>query len=187
MPDTVTLVDGLPYHNDQVYVPENPALKHQILRLYHNSLIAGHLRQGGTLELVKRTYWWKGMTTYVREYVQGCHTCSQSKHQNWKEAGLMQPLPTPNGPWQWTQSDHITRLPMSQGYDAIYVIMDHLTKMSHSPQAPMHQQMTLYSSTSNMCGSTTAPVIEWRFRTYLPQRSYLLYASMCRLVSDIYC
>jgi len=40
-------------------------------------------------------------------------------------------LPIPEGPWEWTQSDHITGLPMSQGYDAIYVVMDRLTKMSH--------------------------------------------------------
>ena len=71
------------------------------------------------------------MTAYVREYIQGCHMCGRNKHQNRKEAGLMQALPTPDGPWQWTQSDHITRLPMSQGYDAIYVVMDRLTKMSH--------------------------------------------------------
>ena len=131
LPNTVVLVDSLPYYQDQVYIPENPALKHQILRLYHNSPITGHLGQSGTLELIRRTYWWKGMTTYIREYIQGCHTCSQNKHQNQKEAGLMQPLPAPDRPWQWTQSDHITRLPASHGYDAIYVVMDHLMKVSH--------------------------------------------------------
>jgi len=43
----------------------------------------------------------------------------------------MMALPTPDSPWEWTQSDHITRLPTSGGYDAIYVIMDQLTKMTH--------------------------------------------------------
>ena len=71
------------------------------------------------------------MTKYIRDYVSGCHTCGRNKHRNWKEAGLMNPLPIPDGPWQWTQSDHITGLPRSHGYDAIYVVMDRLTKMSH--------------------------------------------------------
>ena len=131
LPDAVIPIEGLPYRGDQVYVPESPDIKRQILRLYHDSPIAGHLGQGGTLELLRRTYWWKGMTAYVKDYVQGCHTCSRNKHQNQKEAGLMHALPTPDGPWQWTQSDHITGLPLSQGHDAIYVVMDRLTKMAH--------------------------------------------------------
>jgi transposase InsO family protein len=43
----------------------------------------------------------------------------------------MEPLPIPMGPWEWTQLDHITRLPKSGTYDAIYVVMDQFTKMSH--------------------------------------------------------
>jgi transposase InsO family protein len=31
----------------------------------------------------------------------------------------------------WTQSDFIVQLPLSRGYDAIYVIVDRLTKMAH--------------------------------------------------------
>jgi transposase InsO family protein len=71
------------------------------------------------------------MEEYVCKYVKGCHTCARSKHWNWKTAGAMEPLPVPQGPWEWTQSDHIGALPRSQGYDAIYVVSDCLTKMAH--------------------------------------------------------
>ena len=93
--------------------------------------IAGHLGQSGTSELIRRVYWWSNMGKYIRDYVTGCHMCRCNKHPNWQPKGVMQPLPTPEGPWQWTQLDHITGLPMSQGYDTIYVIMDRLTKMTH--------------------------------------------------------
>ena len=71
------------------------------------------------------------MGKYVKDYVTGCHMCGCNKHPNWQPEGAMQPLPTPEGPWQWTQSDHITGLPTSQGHDTIYVVMDRLTKMMH--------------------------------------------------------
>ena len=131
MPENIIVVDGLPYHHDQVYIPDVPVIKLHILYLYHDSLIAGHLGQTRTYELVRRSYWWENMVEYIRNYVKGCFTCAQNKHKNRKPASMMQPLPAPLGPWEWTQSDHITGLPRSQGHDAIYVVMDCLTKMTH--------------------------------------------------------
>ncbi len=43
----------------------------------------------------------------------------------------MQPIPAPDRPWQWIQSNFIGELPKSSGFNAIYVVSDHLTKMSH--------------------------------------------------------
>ena len=131
LPKSVQLVDGLPYHQGKVYVPDDAGIKAQVLALYHDSLMAGHLGQQGTLELVAQLYWWPGMMDYIREYVKGCRTCGRNKHRNWWTEGRMLPLQTPNGPWEWTQSDHITGLPKSQDYDAIYVVGDRLTKMAH--------------------------------------------------------
>ena len=64
--ESVVIVDGLPYHNDQVYVPDVPTIKLHILRLYHDSPIAGHLGQTGTYELVQRAYWWENMAGYIK-------------------------------------------------------------------------------------------------------------------------
>ena len=131
LPDSVIINNRLPYHDNQIYVLEHPEIKQQILHLYHDSPITGHLGQLGILEFIKCTYWWSGMAGYIKDYVTGCHTCGRNKHQNWQPEGMMQPLPILEGPWQWTQSDHIMGLPTSQGHDAIYVIMDRLTKMTH--------------------------------------------------------
>ena len=131
LPEGVQLRDELPYHEDKVYVPDDASIKAQILTLYHDSLMAGHLGQQGTLDLVSRMYWWPGMANYVKVYVKGCRTCGRNKHRNWRTEGKMLPLETPDGPWEWTQSDHITGLPRSQGHDAIYVVSDRLTKMAY--------------------------------------------------------
>lgn len=131
LPKGMQLSEGLPYCEDKVYVPDDAKVKAQILALYHDSLMASHLGQQGTLDLVARVYWWLGMASYVKDYVKGCRTCRRNKHHNWQTEGKMHPLETPDGPWEWTQSNHIMGLPQSQGHDAIYVVSDRLMKMAH--------------------------------------------------------
>jgi transposase InsO family protein len=43
----------------------------------------------------------------------------------------MQPIPAPDGPWQWIQSDFVGELPKSGSFNVIYVVSDRLTKMAH--------------------------------------------------------
>ena len=114
-----------------IWVPPDEQLRREVLASHHDGKIAGHLGMAGTLELVGRKYWWDNIIEYTRRYVEGCHTCARNKVCNKKPGGLLQPLPIPEGPWLWTQSDFITDLPPSQGYNAIYVIADRLTKMAH--------------------------------------------------------
>jgi transposase InsO family protein len=94
-------------------------------------VVTGHLGTSGTLELVSRSYWRRNLPDYVKQYVQGCHTCRRAKHQNQHEHRKLQPIPAPDGPWQWIQSDFIGELPKSDGFNAIYVVSDRLTKMAH--------------------------------------------------------
>ena len=53
------------------------------------------------------------------------------KHQNQHKLGKLQLIPTPNGPWQWIQSDFMGELLKSDGFNAIYVVSDQLMKMAH--------------------------------------------------------
>jgi hypothetical protein len=53
------------------------------------------------------------------------------KHQNQHKHGKLQPIPAPDGPWQWIQSDFVGELPKSDRFNAIYIISDRLTKMAH--------------------------------------------------------
>ncbi|GJP81094.1 hypothetical protein CLOP_g11277 [Closterium sp. NIES-67] len=49
-----------------------------------------------------------------------------------KKAGLLQPLPVPEQPWQVVSLDFITRLPpTTRGHEAILVVIDKFSKMGH--------------------------------------------------------
>jgi len=45
--------------------------------------------------------------------------------------GLLQPLPIPERKWESISMDFITGLPMVQGKDRIFVVVDQLMKYTH--------------------------------------------------------
>ncbi|CAI7798450.1 unnamed protein product [Closterium sp. NIES-54] len=54
------------------------------------------------------------------------------KSSKQKNAGILQPLPVPEQPWQVVSLDFITGLPpTSRGHDAILVVIDKFSKMGH--------------------------------------------------------
>jgi transposase InsO family protein len=130
-PEGLVWDDGLGRKDRRIWIPEDEGLWKKVMRLYHDSLVTGHLGTLGTLELVLRSYWRRNLPNYVKRYVQGCHTCRRAKHRNQWEHGKLQPIPAPNGPWQWIQSDFVGELPKSDGFNAIYVVSNRLTKMAH--------------------------------------------------------
>jgi len=67
------------------------------------------------------------MTTFVKKYVTGYDMCQRMKNRPQQPFG---PL-VPNGPWEIISTDLITQLPESNGYNAICVIVDRLTKRAH--------------------------------------------------------
>ena len=54
--------------NGKIYIPDDQALRLDIVKLHHDTPIAGHPGREKTLELVQRSYTWPGMSTFVKEY-----------------------------------------------------------------------------------------------------------------------
>ena len=66
----------------------------------------------------------------VHDYVTHCQKCQVNKAKSLKAGGLLQPLEIPNGKWESISMDFIDGLlPTSRGHDAIWVVVDQLTKM----------------------------------------------------------
>ena len=121
--------DGCLYDTfSRLYVPESNILWMEIIQKHHDSPVAGHPGYEKTIELLQHNYWWPRMATLVKDYVARCDTCQRFKGSNQAPAGLLQPLPIPNAPWEHISADFITDLPLSHGYDSILMVVDHLSK-----------------------------------------------------------
>ena len=68
----------------------------------------------------------------VAKFVSKCLIFQQVKVEHQRPAGLLQSLPIPRCKWERITMDFLVRLPRCQsGYDAIWVIVDRLTKSAY--------------------------------------------------------
>ncbi|MBW0544041.1 hypothetical protein O181_083756 [Austropuccinia psidii MF-1] len=102
---------------DWVVVPNDPTIQKR-----QNSPLSGNPGQEKTLKLVNQDLHWSGMTQFISDYVSSCQQCSRNKNIHHKSFGLLKPLPTPNGPWNWLSMDFITQFPLSDSFDSILVL-----------------------------------------------------------------
>src|SRR5260370_42649274 len=66
----------------------------------------------------------------LKDYMKSCTSCTHTKAPRHKPYGLLKQLPIPAQPWESISMDFIKQLPVSEGFTAILVIIDRLTKQS---------------------------------------------------------
>ena len=72
------------------------------------------------------------MKRHVGDFVRRCLTCQQVKAEHQKPTGLLQPLEVVELKWEHVTMDFVIRLPRTpQSRDAVWVIVDRLTKTTH--------------------------------------------------------
>jgi RNase H-like domain found in reverse transcriptase/Reverse transcriptase (RNA-dependent DNA polymerase)/Integrase zinc binding domain len=62
------------------YIPKDLELRQDIVKMYHDHEMAGHPGELETYNGIRQNYWWPGLQTFVKNYVQGCGICQQFKH-----------------------------------------------------------------------------------------------------------
>ena len=124
--------DGSLRYRGRVVVPELTDFKEDIFRELYCSRFVVHL--GGTKmhQDLRCLYYWSGMKRHVGDFVRRCLTCQQVKAEHQKPARLLQPLKVTEWKWEHVTMDfvfHLQRTP--RGHDAVWVIVDQLTKSAH--------------------------------------------------------
>jgi len=120
-----------------LYVPDSTSLglsttlRQSLLRECHESPLAAHPGVKRMYASMRRQYFWPGLHTDVKAYVESCDLCRINKSGTSKPWGLLQPLPVPTGRWSDISMDFIGHLPVSKhsGCDCVLVIVDRLTKL----------------------------------------------------------
>ena len=134
--------NGLLYFKDRLCVPEDKQLRRDMLEEAHQSPFSIHPGSVKMYKDLKPLYWWPGMKAEVADYVSRCLNCQKVKAEHQSPAGLLQPLKSPQWKWERITMDFVTGLPLSPGkHDAIWVIVDRLTKSTHF--IPVRMNMSL--------------------------------------------
>jgi len=114
-----------------VYVPKDKELRVEIILLYYNVPVAEHGGKWKTTELVMRNYWWPGVARDVGRYMEGCDMCQRMKNRMEALAGKLKLSEVPEKPWTHLMVDFITKLPLVARKNAILVVCNRLSKMTH--------------------------------------------------------
>ena len=126
-----SLDQGVIRHHGKVWVGQNSATQTRIIVALHASPVGGHSGQKATFHIVNKMFAWKGLKRDVINFVQQCSICQQAKHSHSHPAGLLQPLPVPEGAWHDISLDFVEGLPKVDCYNVILVVVDRFTKYAH--------------------------------------------------------
>ena len=106
-------------------------IRNSLLKVVHDTALAGHSSQRGTYQKLKSSFYWEGMKQDVAKFVSSCEVCQRCKHENMPYPGLLQALSIPDKAWSHLTIDFIEKLPISQGFDTVLVVIDRFTKYAH--------------------------------------------------------
>jgi hypothetical protein len=115
-----------------INIPEIKEIRELILREAHDSAYSIHPRSTKMYHDLKSRYWWYGMKRAIAEYVALCDNYQRVKAERQRLVLLLQPLKILEWKWEEISMYCIVGLPKTQnGYDSIWVIVDHLSKVAH--------------------------------------------------------
>ncbi|KAK3090267.1 hypothetical protein FSP39_010526 [Pinctada imbricata] len=125
----------------QLVVPTE--IRKQILDHFHNNRLAGHLGREKTLSLIKKKYFWPGMSKDIRLWCQKCDMCAKLKPGPGKgKSPLVSNLV--NGPLDRIAIDIMGPLPETrEGNLYIMVVGDYFTKWKEAYAIPNHNALTV--------------------------------------------
>lgn len=89
----------------------------------------GHMAFEKTMDKIKQTYWFSGMTSFVKKYVRSCIPCAYAKQPAGKKQGFLFPIPKTPVPFHCVHIDHLGPFVKSKlGNTYILGIIDGYTK-----------------------------------------------------------
>src|SRR5260370_14488447 len=113
-----------------LYIPNQEILSLQVIHNHHDHQVSGHFGEARTSELICCNFHWLGLQRMVKDYVASCAMCAHAKSPRHKPYGKLKQLLIPSQLWSSISMDFIEQLPDSEGFSAILVIIDYLTKQA---------------------------------------------------------
>ena len=122
------VTDGLVHYNGRLYIPpDSPLLQEALLAVHHE----GHEGVQRTLHRLRRDFHFPHMKRVVQDFVRACSVCQRNKPDQQHPAGLLLPLPVPQGVWSDIAMDFVEALPRVRGKSVILTVVDRFSKYAH--------------------------------------------------------
>ena len=118
--------NGLLYKNNKLWVDND--LRLDVIREVHNQPAVRHAETRKTILLIQQYYFWPKIKKDINQYIQNCHICRRAKALRDCYNGTLKPLPVPERPWTNIIIDFITGLLEYKLKNAIFMVVDRLTK-----------------------------------------------------------
>ena len=128
------------HHKDQseeneywrVVMPESNEIRRLVIAELHEIPFMAHLGVSKTVSKVQNSFYWKGMTSDIKEFVEACPVCQLEKTDHTLTKCQLQSSKIPEAKWQEISLDFITDLPRTQSRDTcISTVIDKATRMVH--------------------------------------------------------
>ncbi|KAI3681448.1 hypothetical protein L6452_36243 [Arctium lappa] len=117
---------------NRAWVPMAVELQKRILEEDHKLCYSVHPGTNKMYRDLRQFYWWPGMKKDIAYFLEQCLTCLKVKAEHQRPYGELQPLEIPMWKWENITIDFVTKLPRTpKGFNAIWVIVDCLTKSAH--------------------------------------------------------
>jgi hypothetical protein len=101
--------EGLLFKGSQLCIPKC-SMRENLLKEKHSGGLAGHFGHDKTFSKLNELYYWPGMRSYVKIFMDRCRICQHSKGKR-HNAGFYQLLPIPDRSWDAVSMDFILGLP----------------------------------------------------------------------------
>ncbi len=102
-----------------------------LMQEMHDSFAFNHSKMNKTIKLLKRNHRWSKMIRNVKQYIRNCHICKKFKIARNKYNELLNSLSMFNRLWTDIILDFVTKLFNNRNYNAIFIMMNKLSKMHH--------------------------------------------------------
>ena len=115
----------------KVYVLKDKKLRSEVIWIYHDIPVVRHGGQWKMTELVTRNYWWPEVTRDIEKYVEECNLCQRIKNRIKEITGKLKLSEVSEKLWIHLIVDFITKLLIVARKDAILVVYNRLSKITH--------------------------------------------------------
>ncbi len=114
-------------HQLRLCVPKE--FQQEVLTKAHESpMETAHMDSSQLWIKLSSWFYWRHMKVDIKEFCWTCDVCQKMKHPNFSRFGLLIPILIPTCPYESISMDFIMDLPWSGKYNAIYIVVNRLTK-----------------------------------------------------------